>query len=425
MASGKSSDPILFLGKTNFRTSGLKFGIHKADRRYHTYIVGQTGTGKTSLLESLIVQDIEHGEGVAVLDPHGDLIARFLRQVPARRQADLINFNVPDPSCAYGFNPLESVPPHRRDLAASEMIEALKKIWEKTWGPRMENILRNSLLLLLDQPQATLADINKLFRDDSFLKQALTHCANPEVRGFWFQDYARWTTKQRAEYLQPVQNKLAAFLSNPTLYRVFTQPRSSLDIRSAIDSGKIVLVNLSKGLLGGDNSSVLGALLVSRIGLAALSRADQTEESRRDFYLYLDEFQNFTTLSMVNILSELRKYRLSLTIAHQYLDQLEPEIRDAILGNVGNLIAFRVGFNDARILEKVFSPVFDAGDLLNLPNHSIYVRLMINGVVSKPFSADTLPPKMFGLQTWMRRAGYLVRLVVQRFLRFQNGSRYI
>ena len=402
MSNQSKPDVSAFIGRTNHRNIRLKFGIRKADRRYHMFLIGQTGTGKTSLLENLIVQDMTNGEGVAVLDPHGDLVERLIKQIPEHRQKDLIFFDVPDPECPFGFNPLESVPPSKRALAASEMIEAFKKIWEKTWGPRMEHILRNCLLTLLEQPKATLADINKLFRDDSFLQKCLTNVTNPEVRDFWMKEFANFSFKFRSEIVQPIQNKVGAFLSDPTLYRVLTQSERTFDIRKALDEGRIVLVNLAKGKLGGDNASLLGALLVSRIGLGALSRADQPEEARRDFYLYIDEFQNFTTLSMVNILSELRKYRLNMVIANQYLDQLEPEIKDAVLGNVGNIISFRVGLNDAKVLEKVFSPEFSQTDLVNLSNHSVYLRLMIDGSVSKPFSAETLPPKIFGLQAIAR-----------------------
>lgn len=418
----ESNQDILFIGRTNFRNQRLKFGIMKKDRLYHTYVIGQTGTGKTSLMQNMIVQDIANGEGVAVLDPHGDLAETLIRWIPSHRQQDVIYFNVPDPTCPYGFNPLESVPLSRRALAASEMIEAFKKIWEKTWGPRMEHILRNCLLTLLEQPNASLADINRLFRDDAFLRQALMHVTNPEVRDFWHKEFAGFSFKFRSEIIQPIQNKVGAFLSDPTLYRVLTQSKHTFDIRKAMDEGRIVLVNLAKGKLGSDNSSLLGALLVSRIGLAALSRADMPEENRKDFYLYLDEFQNFTTLSTVNILSELRKYHLNLTIANQYLDQLETEISDAILGNVGNIISFRVGFSDAKILEKVFYPVFAQEDFMNLPNHSIYVRLIIDGTVAKPFSADTLPPPGVLLTlAWLSRS-ILIRFI-SSFRRFRRRRR--
>ncbi len=390
--TSESQNEVLFLGHVDFRGKGQKFGIRRPDRRYHTYLLGQTGTGKTSLMESMIVQDIANGDGVAVLDPHGDLVERLVRQIPEKRKADLIYFNVADPACPFGFNPLDPVPASRRSLASSELIEAFKKIWGKTWGPRMEHILRNCLLTLLDQPKASLADINKLFRDDSFRQQALTYVTNPEVRDFWLKEFGSWSFKFRSEIVQPIQNKVGAFLADPNLYRVLTKTQKTFDIRKVMDEGKILFVNVAKGKLGGDNSAVLGALLVSRVGLAALSRADQPEESRRDFYLYLDEFQNFTTLSTVNILSELRKYRLNLIIANQYLNQLEEEIQDAILGNVGNIVAFRVGMNDARVLEKVFYPKFGFSDLMNLSNYEAYFRVMVHGVMEKSFSGKTLPP---------------------------------
>lgn len=388
MNKHNSDNHITIIGRTNFRNDPKQFGIKKPDRRYHMYVIGKTGTGKSTLIENLVFQDIRKGEGLAVLDPHGDFIERIADMIPMKRDDDLIYFNVPDPLCPFGFNPLESVAPEKRPLIASGMVDAFKKIWGKTWGPRMEHILRNTMLTLLDQPNATLADVARLYRDSDFRKEAAGRVSNPQVKEFWKKDFPKYG----GEAIDPIMNKIGAFLSDPHLQRVLTKGYKTFDIRKIMDEGKILLVNLAKGRLGPDNSSLLGALLLSRMELAALSRADIPEKERRDFYLYLDEFQNFTTLSMANMLSELRKYHLNIIISHQYLDQLEEEVRNAVLGNVGTTISFRVGVKDAYLLEKEFYPKFSASDLINLPNYSIYLKLMIDGKVSQPFSADTLPP---------------------------------
>jgi hypothetical protein len=355
------------------------------------YIIGKTGTGKSTLLENMIQQDVWHNEGLAVFDPHGDFVEHIREHIPARRRQDLIYLNVPDPFCGYGFNPLESVAPEKRPLAASGMLEAFKKIWDKTWGPRLEHILRNTLLVLLDQPHATLADVRRLYFDEAFRRDALTRVTNPQVKDFWLKEYASYLPRYKSESIAPILNKIGAFLADPNLHRLLTQPKQSINLRGIMDEGKILLVNLAKGKIGGDASTLLGALLVSRIGLSALSRADVPEEQRRDFYLYLDEFQNFTTLSMTSMLSELRKYRLNIIAANQYLGQIDPEVREALLGNVGTFICFRIGLIDAKILEKEFYPEFNDIDLINLHNFNVYIKMMIDGKGGKPFSAETLP----------------------------------
>ncbi len=383
-------DPVTVFAETNFRNNRRKFGIKASDRRHHMYVIGQTGTGKTTLLETMIVQDMRNGQGLAVIDPHGDFVDRIAKFIPEDRKKDVIYFNIPDPACPYGFNPLRDVPPHRRPLAASGVLEAFQKIWVTTWGPRMEYILRNTLLTLLEQPGATLGDVTRLYADEVFRRRALARVSNPQVRRFWYLEFEKYTPRYKAESLGPIQNKVGAFLSDPVIHRIMTEGRENLDMRRIMDEGKILLVNLAKGRIGGDNSALLGAMLVSHLGLAALSRADIPERERRDFFLYLDEFQNFTTFSTANMLSELRKYRLNLTIAHQYLSQLEPEVRDAIFGNVSTKIAFRIGLRDAEMVEKEFYPEFSAHDLINLPNFHIYLKLMVDGRVGKAFSAETL-----------------------------------
>lgn len=383
---------ITYFGRTNFRNEYKRFGIKRADRRAHLYIIGKTGTGKSTLMENLIRQDIENGEGLALLDPHGDLVEKVLAEVPERRKGDLIYFNAADSSKPLGFNPLEAVAPEKRALAAAGLLDAFKKIWAESWGPRMEYILRNAILALQDQPQASLADVLKLFNDYVFRRNAATNIVSQHVRDFWLKEYESYPIRLQAEAIAPIQNKVGAFLTNPITNRILTQPKSSFDLREVMDTGKILLVNLAKGKIGEDASALLGALLVTKIGLTGLSRADLPEDKRRDFYLYLDEFQNFATLSLANMLSELRKYRTNMILSHQFQAQLAEEVRDAILGNVGTIVSFRLGLNDAEILEKEFYPVFSAKDLLNLPNYHIYLRLMIDGVVSQAFSANTTWP---------------------------------
>ena len=386
----ESEEDVTLFAKTNFRGEGKPFGIKQKDRRSHMYVIGKTGTGKTTLLETMIRQDIEAGRGVALLDPHGDLVERVVAHIPRERKGDLIYFNVPDPSLAIGFNPLERVPPLKRPLAASGLLEVFKKIWSDSWGPRLEYILRNAFLALLEQEQATLADVLRLLSDVGFREEAAKRVVNERVRDFWLREYEAYPKNFRLEAISPIQNKVGAFLSNPTLNRILTVPKSSFDLRKAIDEGKILLVNLAKGRIGEDSAQLLGSLLVARLGLAALSRADVPEIERHDFFLYLDEFQTFSTLSLANMLSELRKYRLNMILAHQYLSQLDDKLKDAILGNVGTIVSFRVGPEDAEILAKEFYPTFAVSDLMSLPNYHIYLKLMIDGAESRPFSGETI-----------------------------------
>src|SRR5256712_1597958 len=289
----------------------------------HTYIIGKTGTGKSTLLENLARQDIRAGHGLTLLDPHGDLVERIWNDTPVERRPDCIYFNVPDVAHPFGFNPLESVAPIRRPLAASGLLEVFKKIWIDTWGPRLEHILRNALLALLDQPEATLEGVLRLLDDRQYRRSAMGHVANAAVRDFWLREYESYPARFRIEAIAPIQNKVGAFLTNPILRNIVTQPKSAFELRRVMDESKILLVNLAKGKIGEDVAALLGAMLVSKIGVAALSRTDVPEKSRRDFYVYLDEFQSFTTLSLANMLSELRKYRVGMILAHQYLSQLD------------------------------------------------------------------------------------------------------
>jgi type IV secretory pathway TraG/TraD family ATPase VirD4 len=386
----KETGHITFFAHANYHDERSRFGIRAADRRAHMYIIGKTGTGKSSLLETLVRQDIEAGHGLALLDPHGDLVERVIASVPQKRKADLIYFDVPNPSQSLGFNPLERTHPLNTSLAVSGLLEVFKKIWSDSWGPRLEHVLRNALLALMDQPEATLADVVRLLDDRAFRRKIAQDTTNGQVRAFWLREFEGYSNAFRAVVAAPIQNKAGAFLADPILNRILTKKRSDFDVRQVMDEGKLLLVNLAKGKIGEDSASLLGALLVTRIGLAGLSRADRPEDTRRDFFLYLDEFHTFTTLSVATMLAELRKYRVGLILAHQYISQLDPKVLDAVLGNTGTIISFRLGAEDAHVVAKEFEPELSALDLTTLPNYHIYVKLMVDGGVTRPFSGETL-----------------------------------
>jgi len=380
---------ITIIAQVNHRNDRRVFGIYRKDRRSHMYVVGMTGTGKSTLLANMIRQDIENGEGLAVLDPHGDLTEQVLRSVPGHRRHQVVYLNAPDRTLGLSINPLHNVPVAERALVASDLIDVFKKIWKEFWGPRLEHILRNALLALLDQTDASLLDVLRLLNDREYRRAVALHLPNKAVREFWLREYEEYPIRFRVEAIAPIQNKIGAFLSNPLLCRLLTGNTNVLDFRQIMDDGKILLVNLAKGRIGEDTASLLGAFIVAQLGRTALRRADCPEFARRDFYVYLDEFQTFSTPSLANMLSELRKYRLGLILAHQFASQLDETVREAILGNAGTIITFRVGVTDAELLEKAFYPEFRATDILNLPNYHIYLKLMVAGVVSKAFSAVT------------------------------------
>lgn len=380
---------ITYFAKTNKRKE-IPFGIKRADRLSHMYVIGKTGAGKTTLLETLLTQDILVDEGVTLIDPHGDFVERVANNVPESRRNDFVYFNVPDRGQPYGYNPLKGVTEERRPLAASGILEVFKKMWRESWGQRLEHILRNAILALLDTPQATLPDILRLLDDNTYRKSVAKNLSNKRVQSFWLNEFEKYSYRLRAEAIVPIQNKVGAFLADPILFRILTAPAKPISLRSVMDEGKILLVNLAKGRIGEDASGLLGGLLVTTIGLAAYSRADTPEADRREHYLYVDEFQNFTTLAVANMASELRKYRVGLILANQYLAQLEPEVRDAVIGNAGTLISFRLGGRDAPFVARELAPVFQSADLISLPNYQIDLRLMIDGEPSKPFSAVTL-----------------------------------
>ncbi len=392
LLSEDSQSEVTVFAQTDFRNQLKQFGIKQADRRAHMYILGKTGTGKSTLLESQMLSDAKSQRGFALLDPHGDLAKRIKDRIPESRAGDVIDFDTANPDQSYGFNPLAYVPAAKRSLVCSGLVQVFKHLWSDSWGPRLEYILRNSILSLLEYPGATLSDINKLLTDKRFREEVLKKVSDKQVKEFWNTEYDHYPERLRIEAISPIQNKVGAFLSDPLLRRILTNPLKPLNLRRIMDEGKILIVNLAKGSIGEDTANLLGSLIISRFDLAALSRSNIPESERRDYVLYLDEFHNFTTQTLIFMLSELRKYRLSLVLAHQYLTQLELNIRDAILGNAGTTVIFRIGGNDAEILESEFTPEFRAADFTNLPNHHIYLKLMIDGKISRPFSAVTLPP---------------------------------
>ena len=385
------SGDITYLARTDFRNRRQLFGIKREDRFSHVYVIGKTGTGKSTLLETMARQDLSRGNGFALIDPHGDLVERIAQSVPAHRQGDVLYLNAADPTQPYGYNPLRRVRQDHIALAASGLMETFQKMWPEAWGVRMEHILRNVLMALLEQPAANLHDVLRIVSDSKYRKSIAASLKNETVRAFLQKEFDRFTFGYRADGIAPIQNKVGAFLADPLLNRILTAPERDLHIRQLMDQGKVLLVNLAKGRIGDDSSSLLGGLLVTTIGLAGYSRSDIDPAQRRDFFIYIDEFQSFTTLAMANMLSEMRKYRLGFTVAHQYLHQLETDVWHAVLGNAGTIISFRLGAEDAPYVAREFSGVFELADFVQLPNHHIYLKLMIDGMPSMPFSAVTLP----------------------------------
>src|SRR5713101_6733457 len=385
-----STNKTTHFARVDFRNDDRIFGIKGEDRFSHIYIIGKTGTGKSTLLETMALQDLERGNGFALIDPHGDLVARVAARIPASQQDRVIYLDATDPTQPYGYNPLRHVSEDRIALAASGMMDVFKKMWPDAWGVRMEHILRNVLMALLEQPDATLHDVLRIFSDNEFRKRIAKSLKNETVRNFLLKEFERFSFGYRADGTAPIQNKVGAFLADPMLNRILTAPEQDLHIRRIMDQGQVLLVNLAKGHIGEDSSSLLGGLLVTTLGLAAFSRANVPPSNRRPFFVYIDEFQSFTTLALANMLSELRKYRVGFTVAHHYLHQLTPEIRHAVLGNIGTIISFRVGAEDGPYLAKEFQEEFDVMDLIQLANYRVYIKLMIDGTPSKPFSAKTL-----------------------------------
>lgn len=400
MAENQDNDITIF-AKTNFRNKEVPFGIKRDDRRRHMYIIGKTGMGKTTLMENMVIQDITSGNGLAFVDPHGDSVEKILDYIPPNRINDVVYFNPADTQYPIAFNILESVDPTYKHLVASGLMGVFTKIWANLWSARMEYILNNSILALLDSPGNTLLGISRMLVDKKYRKRIVDNIKDPMVKSFWVDEFANWNEKYRMEAIAPIQNKVGQFLSSGIIRNIVGQPKSTIDLRALMDSKKIILMNLSKGRIGEDNSDLLGAMLITKLQLAALSRVDIDEKDRNDFFLYVDEFQNFATESFATILSEARKYRLNLTVGHQYIGQLtgsdnrNTKVRDAVFGNVGTIVCFRIGAADAEFMEKEFAPLFTENDLVNLPKHTIILKLMINGVASDPFTAVTLAPDVY------------------------------
>lgn len=383
---------VTLFGETTFRNQGCKFGIKTDDRRRHMYVIGKSGMGKSTVLENMVVQDINKGKGLAVIDPHGDLAEKILSYIPENRIKDVVYFNPSDSEYPIAFNVVEQVEPHLRHLVASGLIGVFQKLWADSWGPRLEYILRNAILAVLDYPESTLLAITRMLSDKNFRKKVIDKIQDPVVKAFWVNEFSGYNDKFASEAVAPIQNKVGQFLSSSLIRNIVGQAKSSIDIRKIMDEGKILIMNLSKGRVGEDNSALLGSMMITKIQLAAMSRVDTPEDERRDFYLYVDEFQNFATDSFANILSEARKYHLSLILAHQYVEQLSDNVRAAVFGNVGTLVTFRVGATDAEFLAKEFMPLFTEEDLVNIPKFNFYIKLMIDGLTSDPFSAKTLAP---------------------------------
>ncbi len=387
---------LTYLGITTYRDKNQLFGIKRKDRRQHVYILGKSGTGKSALMYNMIIQNIHNGEGVCMVDPHGENVEAILSAIPPHRLKDVIYFNPADTDYHIGFNVLELVDPQYKHLVASGLMGIFTKIWANAWSARMEYILNNCILALLDTPGTTLLGIPRMLVDKDYRQKIISNLKDPVIKAFWIHEYEAWQDKFRNEAIAPIQNKVGQFLSTSIIRNVVGQSKSTINIFDMMNEGKIFLVNVSKGRIGEDNSALLGGMIITKIQLAAMERVRIPEENRRDFYLYVDEFQNFVTDAFAGILSEARKYRLNLTVAHQYTAQLVSDkssaVRDAVFGNVGTIIVFRVGADDADFLEKEFEPEFTPQDIVNLPNYKTYLKLMIDGVTSRPFSARTLPP---------------------------------
>lgn len=386
---------ITFFAKTDARGANVPFGIKAIDRTKHMYVIGKTGMGKSTLLENMAVQDIANGEGMAFIDPHGQTAETLLDYIPEHRKDDVLYFAPFDTNNPVAFNVMEDVGPDRRHLVVSGLMSVFKKIWLDAWSARMEYILQNTLLALLEYPDSTLLGVNRMLSEKHYRKKVIDNISDPAVKAFWVDEFLNYNERYMQEAGDAIKNKIGQFTANPLIRNIIGQPKSSFDLRQIMDERKILIMNLSKGLVGESNANLLGSMLTTRIYLAAMSRADVSVVDMKEmpnFYFYVDEFQSFANATFADILSEARKYKLNLTIAHQYIEQMEEEVRNAVFGNVGTIASFRVGPFDAEVLETIFSPQFLAVDICNLGFAQIYLTLMIDGIGSRPFSATTLPP---------------------------------
>ncbi len=395
MAAPYDPESITYFAEADSRNQRLRFGIKSRDRTRHMYVIGKSGVGKSTLLENMAIQDIKNGEGLAVLDPHGSFAEKMLEYIPESRIKDVVYFAPFDTENPISFNVLEDVGADRRHLVVSGLMSTFKKIWVDAWSARMEYILTNTLLALLEYPGATLLGVNRMLSDKVFRKKVVENITDSAVKAFWTEEFANYTERMAAEAVPAIQNKIGQFTGNPLVRNIIGQSKSTFDIRKIMDEQKILIINLSKGRIGDTNTSLLGSMIITKIYLAAMSRAELSASrmgALPNFYFYVDEFQSFANETFADILAEARKYKLALIIAHQYVAQMEEKVRDAVFGNVGTTISFRVGPLDAELLEKVFSPQFTQNDLVNLGMAQIYLTLMINDIGSQPFSARTLPP---------------------------------
>lgn len=378
---------ISYFAQTDYRNQKDVFGIYQHDRMVGMYLLGKTGTGKTNVLETLIHQDIINQRGVCLFDTNGDLVKKVFDSLPELRKKDLVYLDTSNINIEWGYNPLRRVSYQHRHLIASHIIGTFQKLWgQQAWGIKLEHILRNVILTLLDQPKATFSDINRILIDEPYRQQCQTNIVAKEVRQFWTHQFSKYS---KADVL-PVLNKIGGFLAIPMIKKILIDNPKQLSIQSIIDNEKIFLVNLSKGTLGADASHLLGSLLLNSLSAAGFHRSTLEEEERKPFFIYLDEFHNFTTLSLVNMFSELRKFKVGFIVAHQYLNQLPVKIKEAVLGNIGTIICFRISYMDAKYMAQEFYPIITANDFIELENFHIYLKLMIDGKPSKPFSAITI-----------------------------------
>lgn len=386
-----NTNEVSFFGETNYRNQKWRFGIKRLDRRRHLYIVGKTGSGKSKLLELLLISDIQNGHGCCLLDPHGDLADELLKYVPKNRVKDMVYVDPSDKDFPIGFNPLESVIDYEtRQHLSTFFISIFKKLFAAGWNQRMEHLIRYITLALLETPDSNVLGIPRMLADTTFRQRVIMQIKDPVVKGFWTNEFSASAEQYSREAVVPILNKVGQFISNPVVRNMIGQKKNALDFGKFMNEGKIVLLNISKGKLGDDNTALLGAMFITKIQQAALARANIPEDQRRDFYFYVDEFQNFATEAFSSILSEARKYHLNLTIAHQYIAQLPEDVKATAFGNVGSLIVFPVGGDDAAYLAKEFNPVFNAEDLINLSIREMYIKMSVDGKLTRPFSARTI-----------------------------------
>lgn len=421
---------INFFAQTNARGNSQKFGIKIDDRRRHMYVIGKTGMGKTQMIQNMAIQDIQAGHGVGIIDPHGEFAEAVLDHVPKSRINDVVYFNPADTEMPIGFNIMESVGAEQRYFIASGLMVSFEKIWADVWSERMKYILNNTILALLEYPNTTILGANRMLADKDYRKKVVDNVKDPAVKSFWMNEFAKYPERYREEATSAIQNKIGQFISNPLIRNIVGQTKSTFNVRQIMDNKKIFIVNLSKGRIGEDNTGLLGTMLITKIQISAMSRVDIPEAERNDFFLYIDEFQTFATPSFAGILSEARKYRLALILAHQYITQMDEEVRDAVFGNAGTLVCFRVGAADAEFLESEFKPSFIQDDLVNLTKYNIALKLMIDGLASNAFSAVTLPPlpqieeshKEKIIRVSQERYGKPVDVIADKILRWTSAK---